>query len=122
MLNYNYIENLCLNDSNSRCFNAKMSSYVWNITTKLNRTINMRVLRSGDDLQAVNLMRFLLDVGEDDIAMERIVTSNSILIPDSILIQNKLPNTLESLILLIFPNIHSGIVDDGTINVELMKC
>ena len=83
---------------------------IWNFATKLNLSINMRVIRNGNNPQAIAFARYLLDVGENNQAIERINNTDIIRIPNALLIHDELPNTPETLINVIFPNIFSGII------------
>ena len=59
----------------------------------------MRVIRNGKNPQAINFVRYLLDIGDNNMNIERLLNTNTIRILDNLLIENNLPNTPESLII-----------------------
>ena len=96
---------------------------IWDSATELNLSINMRVIRNGNNPQAIAFARYLLDVGENNQAIERINNTDIIRIPNALLIHNELPNTPETLINVIFPNIYSGIIiNDSPKNCPISCC
>ena len=68
----------------------------------------MRVIRNGNNPDAITFTNFSLDVGENNLNLERIINTNTIRIPDNLLIPSHMPNTPDTLISQIFPNIFSG--------------
>ena len=95
--------------SRSLTVNASMMkcTHIWDISIKINLTVNMRVIRNGNNPDTITFTKFLLDVGENDINLERILHTNTIRIPDNLLIPSNIPNTPNTLITQIFPNIFS---------------
>ena len=81
---------------------------IWDISIKINLTVNMRVIRNGNNPDAITFTKFLLDVGENNINLERILNTNTIRIPDNLLIPTNMPNTPDTLITQIFPKIFSS--------------
>ena len=76
----------------------------------------MRVIRNGNNPDEIAFTKFSLDVGENNVNLERILSTNTIWIPDDILIPHNLPNTPDTLLAQIFTNILSGeIKNDITI-------
>ena len=95
---------------------------IWDSATKLNLSINMRVIKNGNNPQAVSFAKFLLDVGENNLTIERIHTTDIIRIPDALLIHYDLPNTPETLINVIFPNIFSGTIENDSAILTAKNC
>ena len=90
--------------------------HIWDISIKINLAVIMRVIRNGNNPDAITFTKFLLDVGENKINLERILNTNTIRIPHNLLIPHNLPNTPDPLIARIFINIFSGRVkNDSTI-------
>ena len=75
-------------------------------------TGNMRVIRNGNNPDASTFTKFLLDAGENNINLERILHTSTIRIPDNLLIPTNMPNTPDTLITQIFPNIFSGEIEN----------
>ena len=65
----------------------------------------MRVIRDGNNPDASTFTKFLLDAGENNINLERILNTNTIRIPDNLLKPSHIPNTPDTLITQIFPSI-----------------
>ena len=84
---------------------------IWDSARKLNLSINMRVIRNGNNPQSIQFAKFLLDFGENNPTIERIHNTDIIKIPNDLLIHNDLPNTPETLINVIFPNKFSGTIE-----------
>ena len=78
---------------------------IWNSAKKLNLSINMHVIRNGNNPQSIQFAKFLLDVGENNPTIGRILNTDLIEIPNDLLIHNDLPNTPETLMNVIFQNI-----------------
>ena len=78
---------------------------IWNSAIKLTLSINMHVIRNGNNLQSIQFAKLLLDVGENNPTIGRIHNTDLIKIPNDLLIHNDLPNTPETLITVIFQNI-----------------
>ena len=90
--------------SRSLIVNASMMKcpHIWDISIKINLTVNMRVIRNGNNPDAITFTQFLLDVGENNVNLERILNTNTIGIPDNLLIPSNIPNTPDTLITQIF--------------------
>ena len=71
----------------------------------LTSSINMHVIRNGNNPQSRQFAKFLLDVGENNPTIGRIHHTDIIKIPNDLLIHNDLPNTPETLTNVIFQNI-----------------
>ena len=71
----------------------------------LTSSINMHVIRNGNNPQSRQFAKFLLDVGENNPTIGRIHDTDIIKIPNDLLIHNDLPNTPETLTNVIFQNI-----------------
>ena len=84
---------------------------IWSNTKKLKLTINMRVIKNGNTEEAREFAKFLINVGENNPLLERIINTNTIRIPNHLLLTPNLPHTAESLIDTIFPNIYLGIIE-----------
>ena len=82
----------------------------------------MRVIRNGNNPDAITFTKFLLDVGENDINLERILHTNTIRIPDNLLIPTNMPNTPDTLITQIFPNIFSGEIENDSAILTPKNC
>ena len=82
-------------DSRSHIANASMMKcpHIWNKSIRINLTVNMRIIRNGNNPDAITFTNFLLDVGENNINLERIINTNTIRIPDNLLIPSHMPNT-----------------------------
>ena len=78
---------------------------IWNSAIKLTLSINMHVIRNGNNPQSIQFAKFLLDVGENNPTIGRILNTDLIEIPNDLLIHNDLPNTPETLMNVIFQNI-----------------
>ena len=52
---------------------------------RINLTVNMRIIRNGNNPDASTFTKFLLDAGEDNINLERILNTNTLRIPDNLL-------------------------------------
>ena len=78
---------------------------IWNSAIKITLSINMHVIRNGNNPQSIQFAKFLLDVGENNPTIGRIHNTDLIKIPNDLLIHNDLPNTPETLITVIFQNI-----------------
>ena len=74
----------------------------------------MRVIRNGNNPQSIQFAKFLLDVGENNPTLERIQNTDIIKMPNNLLIHEDLPNTPETLINAIFPNIFSGTIQNDS--------
>ena len=48
--------------------------HIWDISIKINLTVNMRVIRNGNNPDAISFTKFLLDVGENNINLEGTLT------------------------------------------------
>ena len=55
---------------------------IWDSAIKLNLSINMRVIRNGNNPQSIQLPKFFLDVGENNPNIERIHNTDIIKIPN----------------------------------------
>ena len=82
----------------------------------------MRVIRNGNNPQSIQFAKFLLDVGENNPTIERIQNTDIIKIPNDLLIHNDLPNTPETLINVIFPNIFSGTIGNYSAILTPKNC
>ena len=82
----------------------------------------MRVIRNGNNPQSIQFAKFLLDVGENNPTIERIQNTDIIKIPNDLLIHNDLPNTPETLINVIFPNIFSGTIENDSAILTPKNC
>ena len=82
----------------------------------------MRVIRNGNNPQSIQFAKFLLDVGEINPTIERIQNTDIIKIPHDLLIHNDLPNTPETLINAIFPNIFSGAIENDSAILTPKNC
>ena len=82
-------------------------------------TVNMRVIRNGNNPVAITFTKFFLDVGENNINLERIINTNTIRIPDNLLIPSYLPNTPDTQI---FPNIFSGDIENNSAILTPKNC
>ena len=102
--------------SRSNIVNASMMKcpHIWNKSIKINLIVNMRVIRNGNNPDAITFTNFSLDVGENNINLERIINTNTIRIPDNLLIPSHMPNTPDTLISQIFPNIFSGEIENDS--------
>ena len=67
----------------------------------------MRVIRNGNNPDEIAFTKFSLDVGENNVNLERILNTNTIRIQDNLLIPHNLPNTPDTLLAQIFTNIFS---------------
>ena len=85
-------------------------------------TGNMRVIRNGNNPDASTFTKFLLDAGENNINLERILNTNTIRIPDNLLIPSNMPNTPDTLITQIFPNIFSGEIENDSAILTPKNC
>ena len=82
----------------------------------------MRVIRNGNNPDAITFTKFLLDVGENNVSLERILNTNTIGIPDNLLIPSNIPNTPDTLITQIFPYIFSGEIEYDSAILTLKNC
>ena len=64
--------------------------HIWDKSIKINLSVNMRVIRNGNNPDAIKFTKLLLDVGKNNINLERIIST--IRIPDSILIPSHVQN------------------------------
>ena len=96
--------------------------HIWDISIKINLTVNMRVIRNGNNPDAITFTKFLLDVGEDNINSDRILNTNTIRITDNLLIPSNMPNTPDTLITQIFPNIVSGQIENDSAILTPKNC
>ena len=87
---------------------------IWDSAIKLNLSINMRVIRNGNNPQSIQFAKFLLNFGENNPTIERIHNTDIIKIPNDLFIHNDLPNTPETLINVIFPNKFSGTIENDS--------
>ena len=87
---------------------------IWDSAIKLNLSINMRVIRNGNNPQSIQFAKFLLNFGENNPTIERIHNTDIIKIPNDLFIHNDLPNTPETLINVIFPNKISGTIEKNS--------
>ena len=55
---------------------------IWSNTKKLKLTINMRVIKNGNTEEAREFAKFLINVGENNPLLERIINTNTIRIPN----------------------------------------
>ena len=85
-------------------------------------TGNMRVIRNGNNPDASTFTKFLLDAGENNINLERILNTNTIRIPDNLLKPSHIPNTPDTLITQIFPNIFSGEIENDSAILTPKNC
>ena len=74
----------------------------------------MRVIRNGNNPDAITCTKFLLDVTESNINLETILNTNTIRIPDNFLIPSNMPNTPDTLITQNFPNIFFGEIKNNS--------
>ena len=63
-----------------------------------------------------------IDVGENDINLERILNTNTIRIPDNLLIPSNMPNAPDTLVNQIFPNTFSGEIENDSAILTLRNC
>ena len=56
-------------------------------------TGNMRVIRNGNNPDASTFTKFLLDAGENNINLERILNTNTLRLPDNLLKPSHIPIT-----------------------------
>ena len=96
--------------------------HISNISIKIDLTVNMRVIRNGNNPDAITFTKFLLDVGENDVNLERILHTNTIRIPDNLLIPTNMPNTPDTLITQIFPNIVFGQIENDSAILTPKNC
>ena len=82
----------------------------------------MRVIRNGNNPDAITFTKFSLDVRENNINLERIINTNTIRIPDNLLIPSHMPNTPDTLISQIFPNIFSGEIENDSAILTPKNC
>ena len=87
---------------------------IWDSAMKLNLSINMRVIRNGNNPQSIQFAKFLLNFGENNPTIERIHNTDIIKIPNDLLTHNDLPNTPETLKNVIFPNKFSGTIENDS--------
>ena len=87
---------------------------IWDSAVKLNLSINMRVIRNGNNPQSIQFAKFLLYFGENNPTIKRIHNTDIIKIPNDLLMHNDLPNTPETLINAIFPNKFSGTIENDS--------
>ena len=66
--------------------------------------------------------KFLLDIDENNPAIIRIHNTDTIKIPNDLFIHNDLPNTPETLINVIFPNIFSGTIENYSAILTPKNC
>ena len=71
---------------------------------------------------AITFTKFLLDVGGNNINLERILNTNTISIPDNLLIPSNMPNTPDTLITQIFPNIFFGEIENNSAILTPKNC
>ena len=81
--------------------------HILDVSIKINLMVNMRVIRNENNPDAITFTKFSLDVEENNINLERILNTNTIRIPDNLLIPTNMPNTPDTLITQIFPNVFS---------------
>ena len=86
----------------------------WDSAVKLNLSINLRVIRNENNPQSIQFAKFLLNVGENNQTIGRIHNTDIIEVPDVLLIHSDLPNTPETLMNVIFPNIFSGTIENDS--------
>ena len=98
--------------------------HIWDISIKINLTVNMRGIRNGNNPDAITFTKFLLDVRENNINLQRIINTNTIRIPDNLLIPSHMPNTPDTLISQIFPNKFSGQIenDSAILTPKIFDC
>ena len=110
--------------SRSNIVNASMMKcpHIWNKSIKINLIVNMRVIRNGNNPDAITFTNFSLDVGENNVNLERIINTNTIRIPDNLLIPSHMPNTPDTLISQIFPNIFSGEIENDSAILTPKNC
>ena len=89
---------------------------------KINLTVNMRIIRNGNNPDASTFTKFLLDAGENNINLERILNTNTLRIPDNLLKPSHIPNNPDTLITQIFPNIFSGEIENDSAIVTPKNC
>ena len=82
----------------------------------------MRVIKNGNNSQAITFAKYLLVVGENNNDFERIINTDIMRIPDYLLIDHNLPNIPETLINIIFPTIFSGIIENGSAILTPTNC
>ena len=82
----------------------------------------MRVIKNGNTQEARDFAKFLIDVGENNATLSRLVSTNTIRIPDYLLLPPDKPHTAESLIDTIFPNILLGIIESDSAILTPKKC
>ena len=70
---------------------------------------------------AITFTKFL-DVGKDNINSDRILNTNTIRITDNLLIPSNIPNTPDTLITQIFPNIVSGQIENDSAILTPKNC
>ena len=97
-------------------------SHIWDISIKINLTVSLRVIRNGNNPDAITFTIFLLDVGENNINLERILNTTKIRIPDNLLMPSYMPNTPDTLITQIFPNIFSGEIENDSAILTPKNC
>ena len=90
---------------------------------KINLTVNMRIIRNGNNPDASTFTKFLLDAGENDINLERILNTNTSRIPDNLLKPSHIPNNNpDTLMTQIFPNIFSGEIENNSAILTPKNC
>ena len=84
--------------------------------------IYMRVIRNGNNPDAITCTKFLLDVTESNINLETISNTNTIRIPDNFLIPSNMSNTPDTLTTQNFPNIFFGEIKNNSAILTPKNC
>ena len=82
----------------------------------------MRVIKHGNNPQAITFAKYVLHVGENNNDIESIIDTDIIRIPDYLLIHHNLPNTPETLINIFFSTIFSGMIENDSAILTPKNC
>ena len=72
--------------------------HIWDISIKGNLKVNMRVIRNGNNPDAITFTKVSWDAAENNMNLERIINTNTIRMTDNLLIPHNLRYTLDTLI------------------------
>ena len=82
----------------------------------------MRLIKNGNNPQAITFAKYVLHVGENNNDIESIIDTDIIRIPDYLLIHHNLPNTPETLINIFFSTFFSWIIENASAILSPKNC